>query len=321
MRLLSIKPVFVILLSAFAFSSCLKDKDYDNFAIQSVHSDADQKFVEIKLSAGAAENFLSISIAASNKDTIMELVPVNITSAAPAAEDIKVTLVQNDKLVADYNNLNGTAYMVPTNTMFKVQDGGIVTIPKGQHTGYLKIKFKPSDFLGGDYAIGYSISSVDKTDYKLTANLNNGIVAIVIKNKYDGHYRVTGTFKDLSNATFTGRYPMDVYLITQDGTSVAMFDNAIGTYAHSFLNAGSTSYYGSFSPQFRFDATDKVISVVNAYGQPSGNGRSGELDLSGVNKFNPATHNIDVSYLMLQPSVVTPYRTSFNEHFEYLGPR
>ncbi|MDB5232261.1 MAG: hypothetical protein JWN76_3066 [Chitinophagaceae bacterium] len=324
MKFYKIKHAAVVSLFFASLTGCLKDKDFENGAIQSVHAGStNQNIVEIKLSAGSSSNFLSISLNASSKDTILDLIPVNLSSKDPAPEDIHVTLVKNDKLVDDYNNANGTFYVVPASNTFQVQDGGVVTIPKGSHTGYLKIKFKPSDFIGNDYALGYAISSIDKAGYTISGNLNTGIVAISIKNKYDGHYRVTGTMVDLSNPAFTGRYPMDVYLITQDATSVAMFDlnPSINTYGHSFSNAGGLSFYGSFTPQIYFDANDNVSKVINAYGQPASNGRSASLDPSGINKFNNATHNIDVNYFMLQPSVVTPYRTSFKEHFEYLGPR
>src|SRR5262249_42533392 len=113
----------------------------------------------------------------------------------------------------------------------------------------------------------------------------------------------------------------DVFLITQGGSSVAMFDNAIGTYAHSISANGGLSYYGNFAPVFNFDAQDKVASVTNFYGQPSSNGRSAQLDESGANVWHSADNSIDVKYFMLQPAVIVPYRTSFDEHFTYVGPR
>ena len=319
------KTVFALSLfiSLGVITGCLKDKEFDNGRIQSTRSDGtDQNIIEIKLTAGDASNVLITSFDATNQDTVINFIPVNLASAASAKEDINVTLVQNNTLVADYNSANGTNFTVPPPSMFTVLNPGlVVTIPKGGHTGYLQIKLKPSDFIGDDWALGYSIASIDKQGYTISGNLHEGIVAFGIKNKYDGHYRVTGTMVDVSNATLTGRYPMDVFLVTQGGGSVAMFDNAIGTYAHSISSGGGLSFYGSFAPLFNFNASDNISSVVNIYGQPAGNGRSAQLDPTGINKWNAATRSIDVKYFMLQPSVAVPYRTSFNEHFEYLGPR
>lgn len=321
-----INITFTCLLLTLGLSSCLKDKEYDNGSIQSVHNSngTNENVIEIQTSATDASNLLITAFDNSDNDTTINFVPVVLATANPAPEDIHVTVSLNPTLVTDYNDENGTEYEIPDSSQYTIiNPGGEVTIPKGSNTGYLQIKLKPSDFLGSDWALGFTITNIDKPGYLISGNLKNGMVAFGIKNKYDGHYRVTANspMVDAGNASFTGRYPMDVYLITQSGNSVAMYDNAIGTYAHSFSNAGSLSYYGSFAPIFIFDDNGNVVSVVNAYGQPAGNGRSAELDPSGTNKWNPADKSIDVKYWMNQPSVVSPHRTYFDEHFTYIGPR
>ena len=81
------------------------------------------------------------------------------------------------------------------------------------------------------------------------------------------------------------------------------------------------TYYGSFGLIINFDASDNVSSLSNYYGQPSGNGRSANVDPSGINKYDPATKTIKIKYWMDQPSVVTPHRTYFNETWKFVGPR
>ncbi|WP_315814646.1 BT_3044 domain-containing protein [Paraflavitalea speifideaquila] len=73
--------------------------------------------------------------------------------------------------------------------------GGVVTIPKGSNTGYLQVKFKPSSFLGGSWALAYQISSVDKTGYTISTNLKTAIIPIIVKNPYDGVYHAFGHFE------------------------------------------------------------------------------------------------------------------------------
>lgn len=314
----------LVVMAAFGLTGCLKDKDYDNGLIQSTNNSngTNENIIEIKLNASSSSNVLITSFNASNKDTTIDFVPVNLSTADPAPQDIHVTLKQNDQIVTDYNNANGTDFTVPDPSKFTVVNPGlVVTIPKGQHTGYLQVKLNPGNFIGSDWGLGYSIASVDNSKYVVSGNLQNGMVGFSIKNKYDGHYKVTGTMVDLANGNIVGNYPMDVFLETQGSSGVVMVDNAIGTFAHSIKSSGAVSYYGSFAPVFTFDASDNVTAVTNYYGQPSGNGRSAGLDDTGINKFNPANHSIDVNYFMLQPSVISPYRTSFKEHFEYLGPR
>jgi hypothetical protein len=322
MKKLIIKSSFIFSLLC-VLAGCLKDKKFDNGTIQAIHSHGtDQNIVEIKLTAGDASNVLITSFDAVNKDTIIDFVPVNLASPGAASEDINVTLVQDDAIVNDYNAQNGTNFVVPGPSQFTVVNSAlVVTIPKGSHTGYLQVKLNPSAFVGSDWALAYSISAIDKPAYHISANMSKGMVGFGIKNKYDGHYSVTGTMVDVANNTLTGRYPMDVYLVTQGANSVAMVDNAIGTFAHSISSGGGLSYYGSFAPVFTFDpASDFITGVTNYFGQPAGNGRSGQLDVTGENRYN-SDKSIDVKYFMLQPSVAVPYRTSFDEHFTYLGPR
>src|SRR5438270_12850037 len=100
-------PVLMAVLS-FCLTGCLKDSDFQKGLIQSVHSNGTQKIIEIKLTATCNSNFLVQSLNASNADTSFYLIPVVLASAEPASEDIKVTLVQDSKLVDAYNTANGT---------------------------------------------------------------------------------------------------------------------------------------------------------------------------------------------------------------------
>ena len=140
----------------------------------------------------------------------------------------------------------------------------------------------------------------------------------------------TAPMVDVTNATLTGWYPIEMQLITYTGNSIALYDgiNYVNDYGHPIRSLPSSySYYGSFSPVFFFDATGKITSITNYFGQESGgNKRSAVLDPTGVNQ---ATFNADgsiksfeVSYIMTQ-SVSTPMapRTYFKEKFTYVGPR
>jgi uncharacterized protein (TIGR02145 family) len=168
---------------------------------------------------------------------------------------------------------------------------------------------------------------VESTTYYVRAYVSNGSTTTygleqqftTPLNDYDGDYIVNGNMLDVTNANFIGAYPNKVQLESVDANSVAMFDVTINNFAHLFLNVSSLSYYGSFAPVFAFDTTNKIIAVTNYYGQPSANGRSAELDPSGINTFDPVTRTISVSYWMNQPSVIAGHRTHFVETFTYLG--
>ena len=129
-----------------------------------------------------------------------------------------------------------------------------------------------------------------------------------------GKYTCTGQMTDQTNASLTGPYPWNVTLRQVTATQLELVDNdQTNDVYHKILSNGSGSYYGSFGVVFNFDNNYHVISVVNKYGQPSSNGRSAELDPSGINKFDPSSRTLKVKYWMNQPG--STHRTSFDETF------
>jgi len=198
MRLQYIKNAFLApaAILALTFTSCLKDKAYDDSSIQSVHGGT-VKPVEIKLTARTAANFLVEAINNSNNDTVINLVPINLATADPAPEDIHVTVDLDASLVQQYNDNNlpdETDYDVAPPSKYTIVSNDVV-IPKGSHTGYLQLKLKPSDFLGVNWALGFKISKIQQQGYTISGNLNTGVTAIAIKNEFDGIYLSTGTMK------------------------------------------------------------------------------------------------------------------------------
>ncbi|NLR82338.1 DUF4998 domain-containing protein [Chitinophaga eiseniae] len=127
-------------------------------------------------------------------------------------------------------------------------------------------------------------------------------------------YTCTGQMIDHTNASLTGAYPWNVTLRPTGATQLELVDNdQTNDVYHKILSGGNGSYYGSFGVVFTLDNNYRVISVVNKYGQPSSNGRSAELDPSGINKFDPNTRTLQVKYWMNQPGAT--HRTSFDETF------
>jgi uncharacterized protein DUF1735/uncharacterized protein DUF4361 len=184
--------IFILSLLCIIVTGCLKDDDFDNGSIQSVHNTgADIKPIEIKLTAADATNFFVLAVDNSNNDTVVDLVPINLATADAAPEDIHVTVELDATLINDYDTINAADYAMPASSMYTIVNPEVI-IPKGSHTGYLQIKFKPSDFIGGSWALGFKIASVKETGYTISGNLSTGIVAITVKNQYDANYHSTG---------------------------------------------------------------------------------------------------------------------------------
>ena len=240
---------------------------------------------------------------------------------ATAPQDIVVDIAVDPAVVTTYNADNGESYVPLPSTLFTPTLK--VTIPKGQTSVVAKFVLKPSQFdLTKSYALGVKITS---TSFGVVSgNFGAAVYTVTAKNKYDGVYKVTGTMVDVVNSTLTGAYPMpEVWLVTTGPSTVEFFDNYYGIKGHVIkTSTGGISYYGSFSPVFTFDGSDNITSVVNAYGQPASNTRSGRLDVTGINKYTTSGGKtmIKVKYVMVQTSVGGD-RTFFDETFEYIGPR
>lgn len=318
-KIYKIFPVIALALLTM-FTSCLGDSDYENNLI-GTKNNGNQNFVEVHLTSADNSNTVSRSYDAIGRDTTINMIPINLTSG-PAQSDVTVTFqvldASNSTVVKSYVDDDG--FVVPDATKYTILNAGNkVTIPAGSSTGYLQIKLNPNNLIGDTYILAIKITAVSDVKYTIS-NLNVGYVKMGAKNMYDGKYEVSGTMVDATNAAFTGAYPLPVYLITQDGSSVGYWDVDVwDNYFHAFMNGSSYSGYGSFAPVFKFDASNNVIAVTNIYGQPAGNGRSAQLDPSGINKFDPATKTLKVKYWMNQPG--STHRTSFNETFTYVEAR
>jgi hypothetical protein len=254
---------------------------------------------------------------------VVELpIVVNYTGINGAPEDITIHLSLDSTLITLYNDSVKTEYLNLPSKLYNV-DGYDIVIPKGKKQATLNIKIYPPRFTVHDFTTPYALGvKIGSTSHGIiSGNYSKAVFAVGIKNKYDGAYTVTGTFVDYANVAFTANYPKNIYLKTQDPVSVAYFDSKFngGIFGYSFLNGASQSYYGSFAPVFTFDkTTNKITSVINYWGQPAGNGRSAELDPSGINSFDPVTKTIKVSYWLNQPSVITPHRSHIVEVFSYV---
>lgn len=136
--------------------------------------------------------------------------------------------------------------------------------------------------------------------------------AVVPVNPASGRYVCTGSMIDYTNASLTGAYPWNVALRQTGPYTLELFDeDQTKDVFHKILSGGSPSSYGSFGVVLQLDDQHRVVSVINKYGQPASNGRSAELDPSGVNKYDPVAKELKVKYWMNQPG--NTHRTSFDE--------
>jgi len=317
----SIKTLLLICSMSLLFASCKKD-DVEGLG------DAGQTIV--KLPSDEGYNLIAMDLTNTAQDVSILEVRRDVHNEASLNSTMKVVIVQDDAVIDAYNTEHGTSYVPLPASVFTVDPSnpavnGAYTVTFNPGEFYKTIKISVPDATQLDpaelYALGFKIQSVEG-DGKASAELNETVVEVALKNKYDGHYKVTGSMVDLTSASLVGLYPFEMDLITVDASSVIMYHT--GTpftgYYHPILNGASVSAYGNYAPVFIFDpATNKIVGIDNGYGQGAGS-RWAVLDPTGINAYDPATKTIRVKYFMNQPNATT-IRTTFDETFTYMRPR
>lgn len=303
MKILFIRALSIVLILSVTVTGCLKDTAFDNGQIQSV-AGGNTKVIGLGLTVSNSSNFVTISVDASNNDTTFNLVPVTLGGPTVAPSDIHVTLVLSDTLISQYDTTNGTTYTVPLSSIYSFPNGLVVTIPKGSRTGFLAIKFKPSDFLTGNYALGFTITSIAESGYVIGGNYNSGIVALGVKNQYDGIYNNVGYFV---HPSVGGPFAAQNTLVTSGSNSVDMSD-------------GQPYSTGRFGVYPRLTVGASLGNGLYAVGVTDPTGSlplfTAPVEAGYVNRYdaNTKTFYINFGYTTSAPREATDTLT-------YLGPR
>jgi hypothetical protein len=331
-----LKLTFIGTAMMVAFSGCLKDKGYDNgeYGIPVIEHNA------VSLPQ-ARTGSVSFALLSSNSSQEIASPVFALETIGAQSKDVNVQFALKPDLVAADPSLTllpADQYSVNLNAK----------IAAGKLLDTLKITIPQSSNLDPNltYGLGLELVSADN-GFQVTSNMKEVLIKISVKNKYDGVYNVTGTYRDVSaaGANFTARYPLTYYLVTTGPNSVNVCMDINGELAPGYLfsNAGAGSFYGRWGQSAFFDlATDALTELRNYYGDPanpatgvgdpagssgapnyvSTNSRSTALDPTGINAYDAATKTVHVKYFMIQPTVVpNGPRCFLDETWEYTGPR
>jgi hypothetical protein len=163
-------------------------------------------------------------------------------------------IVISTNAVEDYNAENGTNFTPVTVPAFSLVNDQF-TLSATERDKPVQIKIKPVDVATGENAIGLVISQADGSEVSKIADTL--IVALSVKNKYDGVYNLRG-FHNRTSPDYSAPYDEEVELITSGSNSVYMYWEPAGGPAHPI--AGGTGAYSSFTTNFIFDPnTNKLV--------------------------------------------------------------
>ena len=179
-----LKLVMLVSFTGLLFTSCLKDKGYDNNTYQSVSANSGtEKSEYVSIPKGVTPQILALEAKSGAQD--VKLFEVVYDFVNPAASDITVTLTVNNALVTAlplpasgiaYTVLPTAAYTLPSLTL---------TIPAGQRlSSALLLKMTTNNLPDPTavYGIGFTMASVSKAGVQIPSNLKNVIYLFSVKN-------------------------------------------------------------------------------------------------------------------------------------------
>jgi len=283
-----------LLAVAMLGTGCLKDKGYDNneYGI----NDANNSPAGIGFHKGVQFRVgLGLELTA-DPQTINNQAVIMLMGAVPS-RDVTVTIAIDPTIVSDYNTQNGTNIINMVEGVDFSIPGTTFTIPAGSRQVNVPISVpSTASFSSNDtYGIGVKIVSAD-AGYVLSSNQNRLLLAINLKNRWDGIYNLRGYH---NRVPFTFPYEVEMHMETYGPTSDIFYWPDVGTYGHP-IGVGpnnSLSWYGTaVQPVVVFDpATDLVTDVygVGAGGPPitmlTGAG-------VGVSRYDATTKTIYVNW-------------------------
>ena len=191
------------------------------------------------------------------------------SSTTTATEDVRVHVVEEPSLIDDYNTANGTDIVYLDPSLYTIQTLDPV-IPAGSQNMEFKVFVNNTNPLSLDsvYGLAFKIVSAD-AGYTVAENMSTAILKIVVKNKYDGVYKVTGTAlrvlgTGIDNALSGTITPYEVAYSTSGPNSIQ--HNGSFHWAN-WTASGGSSLPGGYEPNIEFDpTTNNVVAVTSANG-------------------------------------------------------
>jgi hypothetical protein len=308
MKRINTRIIYTLLLTVFGLSSCLEDTGYTNIF------DGENKDIPI-VSVGQSEYGTNVKTVEIQEGFQNLTFPINIARAKSGTTNVTVEL--NTALLDEYNEAELAAaiaeghgasfvpfemlpegsYQIPSST---------ISIPEGQLDTDFVVQVNSTLLdLTKKYLVPLRITNADNGAV-VASNLNTSYLAVVVKNKYDGHYKVFVTMNgwDAYDIPSNNRkeYPDGIDLLTAGATKVTIYNPYFGAdLIPGFSSTGATAF-GATSPEFTFDANDNLVAVRNTY-PPDSRNRTLVINPAapaGHNVFDPTTKSLIANFIFKQ---------------------
>jgi hypothetical protein len=253
---LALTKLFPFLTVAILLAACKRDQVFGD-----ISPNTTRPIVEFSVPHG----FTSIAMDYSDNTIEVDITDIRFMIRSETQQNATAKIIINSALVSEYNTNNGTSYTAVPVTKFSLVSDQFSLSPS-ERSQTVKIRIKPSDIASGNNAIGISIAEVNGAEVSRIAGTL--VIAVSVKNKYDGKYLLKGFYTRTDNPAINGPFEADVEMITTGINSVAMYWPDAGSFAQPFFNNGSPTFFGNVAPEVYFNATDQVSSIDNYTGDP-----------------------------------------------------
>ena len=232
--------------------------------------------------------------------------PVNLNytgQISTAPQDIKITLATNQNALDSFNSDQGTPYVMPPTDAISFSSSATIAKGTRQVTIRIVVNTAAPDF---DYSSAYALPlTITQSTYGIvSSNFGTAIYSFTPLNKYDGSYALTekltgwGAYSIDDGTTF--KWPNNIGFVTSGQFSNTTSDPNWGSLFLAFSPSGGTTAFGATTPQFTFDANDKLVSVVNTT-PDDGRGRKLAIDPAVTDsRYDASTKTIYAAFIMYQ---------------------
>ncbi len=160
-----------------------------------------------------------------------------------APQDITVTFSKVDSLLDQFNDENGSEFVVPPASVYSIPDT-VVTIKKGEKMATVRVAVVVnSDY---DYAEMYALPlKIISTTYgDISSNMGTSVYSFIGRNDYDGVYQYTNS----ANTSLLPNSNLEVELVTVGLTKLQLSPGLVGYYTNVV--------------QYTIDPTTNLITVT-----------------------------------------------------------
>jgi flagellin-like hook-associated protein FlgL len=266
-----------------------------------------------------------------NTPQVIEVLDIrrDISNNVELNKTMTIIMQEDQTLVDDYNDENGTSYVALPSDKYTVDAANpktgtdwTVTMSAKEFAKPLKITVPNSLALdlSQTYAFGFRIKTVDQNG-KISADAQTAVVEIGVKNNYDGKYKLNGAFYHPVSSPAYSTFTVDVEMHTTGANSVKIYYPDFGGYYHPKYNNGTIDAFGAQEPDYTIDPATNKVTVQNSF---VGAVTFYQMNPTFDSRYDPATKTIyaKFGYNYSAGPVFNPAANrEWMDQLVYVGPR